>query len=101
MTDPHTSMSLAAILVLTVVVMVLLVGWLAVVFLAAREPGAGGARPGGEDPARPAGRVPAGQPGGPHRSPVTTRRASRCRLAPGSPGERRAGFPAGPARLAC
>jgi hypothetical protein len=52
MTDPHTSMSLAAILVLTVVVMVLLVGWLAVVFLAAREPGAGGARPGSEDPAR-------------------------------------------------
>ena len=52
MTDPHTSMSLAAILVLTVVVMVLLVGWLAVVFLAAREPGVGSARPGGEDPAR-------------------------------------------------
>jgi hypothetical protein len=52
MTDPHTSMSLAAILVLTVVVLVLLVGWLAVVFLAAREPGGGSARPGSGDPAR-------------------------------------------------
>jgi hypothetical protein len=44
-------MSLAAILVMTVVVLVLLVGWLAVVFLAAREPG-GGARPGSGGPAR-------------------------------------------------
>ena len=51
MTDPHTSMSLAATLVLTVVVMVSLVGWLAVVFLAGREPG-GSDSPGSEDPAR-------------------------------------------------
>src|SRR5258708_6624715 len=43
MTDPHTSMSLAATLVLTVVALVLLVGWLAAVFLAAREPGGGSA----------------------------------------------------------
>jgi hypothetical protein len=43
-------MSLAGVLVLTVVVLVLLVGWLAAVFLAARQPG--GARPGNEDPAR-------------------------------------------------
>jgi hypothetical protein len=52
MTDPHTSMSLAATLVLTVVVMVLIVGWLAVVFLAGREPGTGSARLGSEGPAR-------------------------------------------------
>jgi hypothetical protein len=51
MTDPHTTMSLAAILVLTVVVLVSIVGWLAVVFLAGRQPG-GGARPGDEGPAR-------------------------------------------------
>src|ERR1019366_4226378 len=50
MTDPGSSMSLAGVLVLTVVVLVLLVGWLAAVFLAARQPG--GARPGNEDPAR-------------------------------------------------
>ena len=52
MTDPHTSMSLAAILVLTVVVMVTVVGWLAVVFLAGHQPVGGRARPGSEDPAR-------------------------------------------------
>jgi len=52
MTDPHASMSLAATLVLTVVVMVLVVGWLAAVFLAGREPGVGSARPGSEAPAR-------------------------------------------------
>jgi len=51
MTDPHTSMSLTAILVMTVVVLVLMVGWLAAVFLAAREPG-GGARSGSGGPAR-------------------------------------------------
>jgi hypothetical protein len=38
MTDPHTSMSLAAILVLTVVVMVTVVGWLAAVFRAGHQP---------------------------------------------------------------
>ena len=103
MTDPHTSMSLAAILVLTVVVMVLVVGWLVAVFRAGHRPAP--AVPGrvakippaprSRTPSRPAVACPPGrvrQPGGPHRSPVTTRRASRCRLAPGSPGERRAGF---------
>jgi hypothetical protein len=48
MTDPHTSMSLAA----TVVVLVLVVGWLAAVFLAGHQPAGGRARPGSEDPAR-------------------------------------------------
>jgi hypothetical protein len=52
MTDPHTSMSLAAILVLTVVVMVLVVGWLVMVFLAGNQPAGGRVRPGSEDPAR-------------------------------------------------
>jgi len=50
MTDPHTSMSLAATLVLTVVVMVLVVGWLAAVFLAGHQPAGGRARPDSEDP---------------------------------------------------
>ena len=52
MTDPHTSMSLTAVLVLTVVVMVTLVGWLVVVFWAGHQPAGGRARPGSEDPAR-------------------------------------------------
>src|SRR5690349_10553431 len=52
MTDPHTSMSLAAVLVLTAVVMVLVVGWLAAVFLAGHQPAGGRARPGSEDPGR-------------------------------------------------
>ena len=51
MLDPHTSMSLAAVLVLTVVVLVLVVGWLAAVFLAGRQPRGGSARPGREYPA--------------------------------------------------
>jgi hypothetical protein len=51
MLDPHTSMSLASVLVLTVVVLVLVAGWLAAVFLAGRQPRGGGARPGREDPA--------------------------------------------------
>ena len=50
MTDPHTSMSLAAILILTVVVMVLVVGWLAAVFLAGHQRAGGRARPDSEDP---------------------------------------------------
>ena len=71
MLDPHTSMSLAAVLVLTVVVLVLVVGWLAVVFLAGRQPRAGSPRPGREDPAdlrggdvpaRARAHPPAGQP---------------------------------------
>ncbi len=37
MSDPGSSMSLTAVLVLTVVVIVLLFGWLAVVFRAARQ----------------------------------------------------------------
>jgi hypothetical protein len=52
MTDPGSSMSPVAILVLTVVVLSLLVGWLAVVFRAARQPGGGSPRPGSGDPAR-------------------------------------------------
>src|SRR6266568_3085671 len=43
MTDPGFSMSPVAILVLTVVVLVLMAGWLAAVFLAARQPGGGSA----------------------------------------------------------
>lgn len=38
MSDPHSSMSLTAVLVLAVVVVVLLVGWLAVVFHADSRP---------------------------------------------------------------
>jgi hypothetical protein len=45
-------MSLAAILVLTVVVMVTVVGWLIAVFLAGHQPAGGRARPGSGDPAR-------------------------------------------------
>jgi hypothetical protein len=50
MTDPGSSMSLTAVLVLTAVVLMLMGGWLGAVFLAARQPG-GRARPGIEDPA--------------------------------------------------
>jgi hypothetical protein len=52
MTDPGSSMSLTAVIVLTVVVLVAMAGWLGVVFFVAREPRGGGARPGGEDPGR-------------------------------------------------
>ena len=51
MPDPHTSMSLAAVLVLTVVVLVTVLGWLAAVFLAGRQPRGGSPRPGREEPA--------------------------------------------------
>lgn len=51
MLDPHTSMSLAAILVLTAVVLVLVVGWLAAVFLAGSQPRGGSARPDRQHPA--------------------------------------------------
>jgi hypothetical protein len=56
MTDPHTSMSLAAILVLTAVSLVSVAGWLVAVFRAGHEP-AGRARTGSEHP--PAVRRPA------------------------------------------
>lgn len=49
MSDPHSSMSLTAVLVLTVVVIVLLVGWLAVVFRADSQPARRPARRGAED----------------------------------------------------
>jgi hypothetical protein len=49
MLDPHTSMPLAAVLVLTVVVLVTVLGWLAAVFLAGRQPRAGSRRPGREE----------------------------------------------------
>lgn len=54
MTDPGSSMSLTAILLLTVVVLVLISGWLAVLFAAGREP-SHGVRGGGHP-------APAGQP---------------------------------------
>ena len=62
MLDPHTSMSLTAVLVLTVVVLVTVLGWLAAVFLAGHQPRGGSARPGREDPAdrRAAGTCPPG-----------------------------------------
>ena len=51
MVDPHTSMSLTAVLVLTVVVLVTVAGWLAIVFRVgsgpARRPAPGGAGDGG------------------------------------------------------
>jgi hypothetical protein len=47
MTDPGSSMSLAAVLVLTVVVLVRLGGWLGAVFYAGREPRGDGRRGGG------------------------------------------------------
>ena len=49
MSDPHSSMSLTAVLVLTVVVIVLLVGWLAVVFRADSQPARRPARRDAED----------------------------------------------------
>ena len=49
MSDPGSSMSLTAVLALAVVVIVLLVGWLAVVFRADRQPTGRPARPGEED----------------------------------------------------
>ena len=52
MTDPGSSMSLTAIIVMAVVVLVLLAGWLGAVFFAAREPRGVPARPGGEEPGR-------------------------------------------------
>ena len=69
MSDPHSSMSLTAVLVLTVVVLVLMGGWLGAIFFVARETG-GGARLAEKDPghagqpeadARPE-NVPAGRP---------------------------------------
>jgi hypothetical protein len=54
MSDPGSSMSLTAVLALAVVVIVLLVGWLAVVFRADRQPAGRPARPGAEDAGRPA-----------------------------------------------
>jgi hypothetical protein len=52
MTDPGSSMSLTAVIVMAVVVLVLLAGWLGAVFFAAREPKGGSARPGAGDPGR-------------------------------------------------
>jgi hypothetical protein len=73
MTDPGSSMSLTAVIVMTVVVLAALAGWLGAVFLAAREPRGGGARPGGEDPRRAcqpeAGRHPGDVPAAPARAP--------------------------------
>ena len=55
MSDPHSSMSLTAVLVLTVVTLVLMGGWLGAIFFAARE-NSGGARLAEKDPGH------AGQP---------------------------------------
>ena len=52
MNDPGGSMSLTAVLVLTVVVLVLMAGWLGAVFFVARETGGGSARPDTDDPGR-------------------------------------------------
>lgn len=48
MTDPGTSMSLTAVLVMATVVLVLLGAWLIVLFLAARQPANGHVHPGGQ-----------------------------------------------------
>jgi hypothetical protein len=48
LTDPGTSMSLTAVLVMAAVVLVLLGAWLIAVFLAARQPASGPAHPGGQ-----------------------------------------------------
>ncbi len=73
MTDPGSSMSLTAIIVLTVVVLVAMAGWLGVVFFMAREPKGGNARPGGEEPGHAsqpeAGRHPGDVPAAPARAP--------------------------------
>jgi hypothetical protein len=73
MTDPGSSMSLTAIIVMAVVVLVLLAGWLGAVFFAAREPRGGSARTGGDDPGRAsqpeAGRHPGDVPAAPARVP--------------------------------
>ena len=50
--DPGSSMSLTAVLVMTVVVLVLLGAWLIAVFRAAHEPASGHRYPGGQDTAR-------------------------------------------------
>jgi hypothetical protein len=76
MTDPHTSMSLAAILVMTVVVLVLVGGWLAAVFLAGRQPGARSAQPGSEGSAR-ARRPETGTHGGDVPAPARARPPAR------------------------
>ena len=47
MTDPGSSMSLTAVLVMAVVVLVLLGAWLIAVFRAASQPASGHAHPGG------------------------------------------------------
>ena len=49
MAEPGSSMSLTAVLVLTVVVLALIGGWLGAVFLAGRETGGGSARLDGDD----------------------------------------------------
>ena len=73
MTDPGSSMSLTAVLVLTVVVRVAMAGWLGTVFFVGREPRSGGTRPGEGDPGHAghpeASRQPGDAPAGPARTP--------------------------------
>ena len=75
LSDPGSSMSLTAVLVMAVVVLVLLGAWLIVVFRAARQPASGPVRPGtrGAPPA-------AGQQAGP-------RGADAARHADAPPGQ--------------
>jgi hypothetical protein len=62
MNDPGSSMSLTAVLVMTVVVLVLIAGWLGAVFYAGRQTGGGNARPDAADPGH-VGQPEAGAPG--------------------------------------
>ena len=67
MTDPGSSMSPTAVLVLTAVVLVLIAGWLGAVFFAGRQPGAGrrgaGHPPGAGQPQAAPGEPSAGSAG--------------------------------------
>jgi hypothetical protein len=70
MNDPGSSMSLPAVLVMTVVVLVFIGGWLGAVFYAGRETGGGSPRPDKGDPGHASqpevgtpGDVPAGRAG--------------------------------------
>jgi hypothetical protein len=73
MTDPGSSMSLTAVIVLTAVVLVAMAGWLGTVFFVGREPRSGGTRPGGGDPGQTghpeADRHPSDVPAAPARVP--------------------------------
>lgn len=72
MTDPGSSISLTAFIVMAVVVLAALARWLGAVFYSAGEPRGGSARPGGKPPgaSQPeAGLHPGGVPAVPARAP--------------------------------